>query len=65
MSVSVKNGNIEFALKRFKTEVAKNGTLSKARERADGYKKPGVKHREEVKKNTINSRKNNRNRDRY
>ena len=52
MSVSVKNGNIEFALKRFKTEVAKDGTLSKARERADGYKKPGVKHREEIKKNT-------------
>lgn len=65
MSVSVKNGNIEFALKRFKTEVAKNGTLSKARERADGYKKPGVRAREEKKINTINSRKNNKNRDRY
>ena len=65
MSVSVKNGNIEMALKRFKTEVAKNGTLSKARERADGYKKPGVRRREEEKINTINSRKNNKNRDRY
>ena len=52
MSVSVKNNNVDFAIKKFKTEIAREGTLSKARERADGYKKPGVRHREEKKINT-------------
>ncbi len=67
MSVSVKNNNVEFAIKRFRTQVARDGILSKARERADGYKKPGVRLREEKKKNTINSRKNNKknNRENY
>ena len=67
MSVSVKNHNVEFAIKRFRTQVARDGILSKARERADGYKKPGVRLREEKKKNTINSRKNNKknNRENY
>ena len=60
MSVSVKNNNVEFAIKRFRTQVARDGILSKARERADGYKKPGVRLREEKKKNTINSRKNSK-----
>lgn len=60
MSVRVKDNNVDFALRRFKTEIAREGTLSKARERADGYKKPGVRHREEKKINTINSRKNNK-----
>lgn len=57
MSVDVRNNNLDFALKKFKTQVAKNGTLSKAKERAEGYKKPGVKRKEEKKANTINSRK--------
>lgn len=62
MSVNVKNiNNLDFALKRFKTQVAKNGTLSKARERAEGYKKPGVRRKEEKKRNIINSRRKNRN----
>ena len=67
MSVSVKNNNVEFAIKRFSTQVARDGILSKARERADGYKKPGVRLREEKKKNTINSRKNSKknNRENY
>ena len=67
MSVSVKNNNVEFAIKRFRTQVARDDILSKARERADGYKKPGVRLREEKKKNTINSRKNNKknNRENY
>ena len=60
MSVSVKNNNVDFAIKRFRTQVARDGILSKARERADGYKKPGVRLREEKKKNTINSRKNSK-----
>lgn len=61
MSVKVKDNNLDFALRRLKTEVARNGTLSKARERADGYKKPGVRLREEKKINTMNSRKNSKN----
>ena len=62
MSVSVRNNNVDQELKILKKKEAKSGTLSKARERADGYKKPGVRHREEKKINTINSRKNNKNR---
>ena len=67
MSVSVKNNNVEFAIKRFRTQVARDGILSKARERADVYKKPGVRLREEKKKNTINSKKNSKknNRENY
>ena len=61
-TIIVKNNNVDFGIRRLKTEVAKNGTLSKARERADGYKKPGVRLREEKKINTINSRRNNKNR---
>ena len=59
MSIVVKNNNIEYALKKSKIESA--STLSKAREIADGYRKPGVRHREEKKINTINSRRNNKN----
>ena len=65
MSVSVRNNNVDQALKIFKTQVARSGTLSKARERADGYKKPGVRLREEKKINTMNSKKNSRNKNRY
>ena len=60
VTVNVKNNDVEFALRRFKTQVARNGNLSKAKERAEGYKKPGVRLKEEKKKNTINSRKNAR-----
>ena len=62
MSVSVRNNNVDQALKIFKTQVARSGDLSRVKERAEGYKKPGVNRREEKKKNTINSRKNNKNR---
>lgn len=56
----VKNGNIEGALKRFKQQVSKSGTLSEVKKR-EHYSKPGVLKRE-AKKNAIkNSRKNNRN----
>lgn len=61
MAVKVKDNNLDLALKRFKTQVARSGTLSKARERAEGYKKPGVRRKEEKKINTINSRRNNKN----
>lgn len=60
VTVSVRNNDVEFALRKFKNQVARNGNLSKAKERAEGYKKPGVRLKEEKKKNTINSRKNSR-----
>lgn len=63
--VSVKNNNLEFALKKFKIETAKSGSLSKAKEIANGYRKPGVRLREEKKINTMNSRKNNKNKNKY
>lgn len=63
-TINVKDNNVDFAIRRFKTETARSGTLSKARERADGYKKPGVLRREEKKINTINSRKNSRKKNR-
>jgi len=61
VSVKIKNNNLDQNLRFFKTQVARSGTLSKARERAEGYKKPGVNRREEKKKNIINSRKKNKN----
>lgn len=64
MSVSVKNNNVDQGIRAFNTQVAKNGILSKARERANGYKKKGVRLREEKKKNTINSRRNSRKKNR-
>lgn len=60
VTVSVRNNDVEFALRKFKNQVARNGNLSKAKERAEGYKKPGVRLKEEKKKNTINSRRNAR-----
>ena len=60
VTVNVKNNDVEFALRKFKNQVARNGNLSKAKERSEVYKKPGVRLKEEKKKNTINSRKNAR-----
>ncbi len=55
----VKNGNVEGALKRFKQQVSKSGTLSEFKKR-EHYSKPGVVKRE-AKKNAIkNSKKNSR-----
>lgn len=55
MSVTVRNNNIDGALRVLRTQSAP--TLSAVREKKE-YKKPGVRRREEKKKNTINSRKN-------
>ena len=63
MAVQVRNNDLNAALRRFKTEVAKSGTLTKAKDIAQGYKKPGVRRSEEKKKNTINSRRNSRRND--
>ena len=60
VTVNVRNNDVEFALRKFKNQVARNGNLSKAKERAEGYKKPGVRLKEEKKQNIINSRKKNR-----
>ena len=57
MSVSVRNNNIDGALKILRTQAAP--TLSAVREKKE-YKKPGVRRREEKKKNTINSRRNSK-----
>lgn len=54
--VVVKNGNVEGALKTFKQKNAKSGLLKKARERQEGYLKPGVKRREAKKEAIKNSR---------
>lgn len=56
----VKNGNVENALKRFKQQVAKSGTLSEYKKR-EHYSKPGVVRREAKKNAIINSRKAKRN----
>jgi len=55
----VKNGNFDNALKRFKQQSAKSGTLSEFRKR-EYYSKPGVIRREAKKNAIINSRKQNK-----
>ena len=54
--VIVKDGDIDKALRRFKVVVAKSGVPSEFKKRKH-YEKPGVKKREEKKKNIRNSRK--------
>ncbi len=54
------NETLESALRRFKINVARNGDLSRAKKRAEGYTPRGAKLREEKKQNIINSRKKNR-----
>ena len=61
VGVKVKGNNVEADLKRLRVKVARNGILSKAKERAEGFKKPGVRRKEEKKINTISSRRNNKN----
>jgi ribosomal protein S21 len=60
-AVFVRNNNIDGAIKNFRNQLAKDGTLSKARDNAEGYKKPGVRNRLEKEANIRNCRKNNRN----
>ena len=57
MAVNVKNNNIDGALRILRTQSAP--TLSALREKKE-YKKPGVKRREEKKRNTINSKRNSK-----
>jgi len=59
--VIVRNGNVEGALRTFKQKNVKDGLLKAARERQEGYMKPGVKRRK-AKKEAI---KNSHRRERY
>jgi len=61
--VAVK-GNLDGALKRFKQKCSRDGVLSEVKKRKF-YDKPGMKRREEKKKNTINSKKRNKERRGY
>ncbi len=58
--VTVKNGNLDFALRRFKQKVAKDGVPSECKKR-EGYDKPGVKRRLAKKEGIKNTKKRNRN----
>ena len=53
--VTVKNGNVEGALKMFKQKNAKDGLLKEVRKR-EHYSKPGEKRREAKKEAIKNSR---------
>lgn len=55
------NGNLDGALKRFKTKCARDGVLSEVKKRKF-YKKPGVVRKEKEEINRRNSMKKNKNR---
>lgn len=55
--VIVRNGNVESALRTFKQKNVKSGLLKEARERQEGYMKPGVKRRKAKQEAIKNSRK--------
>ena len=57
--VEVKNGNVEYALKRFKLKVQRSGVPSEMKKRKE-YSKPGVVRREDKKEAIKNARRNNR-----
>ena len=59
--VTVKNGNVDGALKIFKQKFAKSGTPSEIKKRKYASK-PGVKRREALKEAIKNSRKRNKRR---
>ena len=58
---TVKDGNVEAALKRFKNKVARDGVPSEVKKR-ENYTKPGVARREKIKEGIKNSRKRNKKR---
>lgn len=59
ISVSVKDGNIDLAVKRFKQKVAKSGLSSELKNKQH-YDKPGVRRRKAKQEAIKNSRKNNK-----
>ncbi len=60
IKVVVKNGDVDGAVKKFKTKVARSGVPSEIKKRKH-YEKPGVRRRNEKKEQIRNSRKHNRN----
>ncbi len=56
-AIVVRNGNVDGALRTLKQKNLKNGTLKAARERQDGYLKPGERKRIAKKEAIKNSRK--------
>lgn len=56
-TVTVRNGKVDEALRIFKQKNIKDGLLKQARERQEGYMKPGVKRRKAKKEAIRNSRK--------
>ena len=59
-TVVVRNGNVDGALRTMKQRNAKDGLLKAARERSEGYMKPGVKRRKAKKEGIKNSRRRER-----
>ncbi len=59
ISVPVKNGNLDGALKRFKHKVTRNGIPSECKKR-ENYVKPGDKRRKAKKEGIKNTRKRNK-----
>ena len=59
--VTVKNGNLDGAIKRYKQKLARSGVPSGAKKH-DAYDKPGVRRRKAKKEAIKNARKNERKR---
>lgn len=59
--IVVRNGNVDGALRTLKQKNLRDGLLKKAREKQEGYKKPGVKRRERTKEGIKNTRRRERN----
>lgn len=59
VQVSVKNGNLDMAFRKFRQKLAKAGVPSECKKR-ESYDKPGVKRRKAKKEGIKNSRKRNR-----
>ncbi|MEG0995127.1 MAG: 30S ribosomal protein S21 [Bacilli bacterium] len=60
--VTVRNGNLDMALRKFKQKVARDGVPSECKKR-EGYDKPGVRRRNAKKAGIKNARKKNKERD--
>jgi len=61
--VSVKNGNLDGAIKRYKQKLSRDGVPSEVRNR-ENYVKPGVKRRQAKQEGIKNTRKNAKRRER-
>ena len=57
--VTVKNGNLDLALRKFKQKVARDGVPSECKKR-ESYIKPGVARRAAKKEGIKNSKRRNR-----